>query len=416
MDKQIIRKDPLIIKFCFYGFFKNLKFFEPYLVYYFMTLDLSLFQIGWLYAIREAMTYVFEVPSGVFADTYGKKTELKICFVFYMISFICFAMGSNFIMLIVGMILFGLGEAFRSGTHKAIIMSYLDEKNWAKYKAFIYGRTRSFSLLASAVSAILSIIMIFYIPLNQLFLICIIPYALDFALISSYPERFNERHVHVFSLKEFVYEMKSQIKELKGKSDLKRIIASSAIFDGTFKLLKDYIQPMMKTLILAASINSLNGLDLDMQLKFALGVIYGATYLLSAIASRNVYKLTNKYSSIVLMDSIFGIFAISIIAIGAGLKEDKIVWVIVLYLLMYILQNARRPAFVDVIGDRLEKKQRATVLSVESQMKALVMIVMAPILGFVADNYGLYVLFIGLGILLIIINKLLNLKSLLQSN
>ncbi|MCT4660471.1 MAG: MFS transporter [Tissierellales bacterium] len=416
MDIKSIKRDPLIIKFCFYGFFKNLKFFEPYLVYYFMTLNLSLFQIGWLYAIREAMTYIFEIPSGVFADSYGKKTELKICFVFYMLSFVCFSMGTKFIVLAIGMVLFGLGEAFRSGTHKAIIMSYLDEQNWTKYKTFVYGRTRSFSLLGSAISAIVSIFMILYVPLNQLFFICIIPYAIDFALIASYPERFNERHVHVFSVKDFVKEMRDQIKEIKGKSDLKRIIASSAIFDGIFKLLKDYIQPMMKTLIVAGAISSLDRLDADMQVKFALGIVYGVTYLLSAVASRNVYRITEKYSSIGLMNSLFNLFGICIIAMGAGLKDGKFIWVIILYLLTYIFQNARRPAFVDVIGDHLEKRQRATVLSVESQMKALVMIIMAPILGFVADIYGLVFLFIGLGVLLLVLNRMINLGSVYKNN
>ncbi len=91
-----IKKDKQVWKFCFYGFLKNLKFFEPYLLIYLINLGMSLFNIGILYAIREAVVYIFEVPSGIIADTYGKKKELMICFTFYVISFAFFFIANNF--------------------------------------------------------------------------------------------------------------------------------------------------------------------------------------------------------------------------------------------------------------------------------------------------------------------------------
>lgn len=62
-----------IIKFGMYGLLKNLRFFEPFLLLYLIQSGLSLFQIGLLYSIREATMYIFEIPSGVIADRYGKK-------------------------------------------------------------------------------------------------------------------------------------------------------------------------------------------------------------------------------------------------------------------------------------------------------------------------------------------------------
>lgn len=409
--KTEIKKDSLIWKFCFYGFFKNLKFFEPYLIYYLMSLDISLLKIGWLYAIREIIIYVFEIPSGVIADYYGKKTELQICFVFYMMSFVGFAIASNMIVISIAMILFGLGEAFRSGTHKAMIMTYLEEKNWLKYKTYIYGRTRSFSLLASAISGILSIVLVLYFPLKYLFLICIIPYIIDFLLIGSYPKRFNQRKANSWSAKEFVAEIKAQLKRIKGRRDLQKIIVSSSLFDAIFKLLKDYIQAIIKTMIGIGAIASIGSLDRDMSTKVILGIIYGVTYLLSAVASRNIYRLNSKYSSEIIMNVAFDLFGLVLLAIGCGLLLENMLLVIVLYLLTYIIQNARRPAFVDVVGDRMKKDQRATVLSVESQLKSFFMIILAPIFGFIADTLGLMALFVILGIIVMAMNKFLNIEN-----
>mgnify|MGYP006306449629 CR=1 FL=1 len=132
-----IKKDKNIWKFSFYGFFKNLKFFEPFLYVYFLSIGLTYFQIGTLISIREVVKNVWEVPSGIFADHYGRKSAMKICFVLYIISFIIFYFGYNFLVIIPAMIFFGTGEAFRSGTHKAIIFTYVDYINISDKKACI---------------------------------------------------------------------------------------------------------------------------------------------------------------------------------------------------------------------------------------------------------------------------------------
>ena len=159
--KKFIESDSLVWRFCMYGAIKNLQFFEAFLLLILMEWKYDLFQIGILGAITHSLTYLFEVPSGVIADHFGKKNELLICFVFYMISFVFYTFGeSSFTVLVFASVFYGLGEAFRSGTHKAMIMVWLDKQQLSKYKTFIYSRTRSFSNLGSAVNAVLSVVII----------------------------------------------------------------------------------------------------------------------------------------------------------------------------------------------------------------------------------------------------------------
>src|SRR6056297_458206 len=96
-----IKKDKNIWKFSFYGFFKNLKFFEPFLYIYFLSIGFSYFQIGTVISIREIIKNVLEIPSGIFADDYGRKSAMKICFILYIISFILFYFGANFIVIVI---------------------------------------------------------------------------------------------------------------------------------------------------------------------------------------------------------------------------------------------------------------------------------------------------------------------------
>ncbi len=191
---ELIKKDRQVIKFCYYGFFKSLRFFEPYLLIYLTQRGFSLLEIGFLLTIRAGFTYVFEVPSAFVSNRYGMKNELLWCFTFYIISFIFYFFGTSFWVIAIGMVFFGLGEAFRSGTHKGMILLYLEKKGWFDHKGFVYGRTRSYSMLGAALSAFLSIGFVIWVPdLKWVFVLTIIPYVLDFILISTYPSYMNER-------------------------------------------------------------------------------------------------------------------------------------------------------------------------------------------------------------------------------
>ncbi len=407
-----INQDRQIWKFRFYGFFKNLKFFEPYLLIYLIGMGLSLFQVGLLYAIRESITYMFEVPSGIIADHYGKKKELLMCFAFYIVSFVFFFIGNSFFILGVGMVFFGLGEAFRSGTHKAMILGYLDHKNWFEHKGYVYGRTRSFSLLGSSVSAFVSILLVLNLPaLRWLFLVCIIPYILDFILIASYPAYLDEKRDTEQTLSAFYRESIKQLKSVKDNKILKKVLLSSASYDGSFKAIKDYIQPILSALLLTVGSGRLFGLTADDSLKIYLGVIYGIFYIFSSVASKNVYKLSNRFSGSKVFHYSFDLLGISLLFLSFAIQNTFVFVAIFIFFIIYIMKDARRPVFVDVCSDHMSKNQRATVLSIESQIRALLMVILAPTLGFIADTFSIQTMFLCLALLLLLVNRFFDLKS-----
>ncbi len=82
-----------------------------------------------------------------------------------------------------------------------------------------------------------------------------------------------------------------------------------------------------------------------------------------------------------------------------------------IYFIFYIVKDARRPLFFDVIGDHLENRNRVTVLSIESQFKALFMVVFAPLFGLIADNLSISVLFLIIGVFSIIVNRFVKIKD-----
>ncbi|GAU76923.1 MFS transporter [Fusibacter sp. 3D3] len=404
---KTIIKDPQIKKFCYYGFFKDLKFFEPYLIIYLSSIGLSYLQIGGLYAFREVIIYIFEIPSGIIADTYGKKLELMICFVFYMISFSLFFISSHIYMISLAMLFFALGEAFRSGTHKAMIFSYLEQKNWFEYKTFVYGRTRSFSLIGGALSSILSILFYLYTGnLKTLFAISILPYVLDFMLIASYPNSLNERHKVTFSLLDFAKENKRQLERFFKSKKLIILTLNSASLDAIFKSVGDYIQPILQLLIIATFKAT------DTTLVIYLGIVYAVMGLSSAVGSRNVYKLLERYSKVHLLDHFYKMMIFLFLGIALSTYFELQIILVLLFVISNILIDSRRPVFVDLIGDHLEKDQRATVLSIESQLKSFIVICVAPLSGAIADQFGFTSVFIFLSVLMLILMPIFSVTKL----
>lgn len=396
-----IKKDTQIKKFSAYGFLKNLKFFEPYLVLFLLGNGLNFFQIGILYAIREGITYIFEVPSGFIADYFGRKKELYLCFSFYIISFIFFFLIGPFWIAVIGMSFFGLGEAFRSGTHKAMIYTYLEEKGWQGHKAFVYGRTRSFSLIGSAISSIVAIFLILNIPSSRyIFLASIVPYILDLFLIMSYPESLNGERIHVEG--PVLKVMKDHLAGIIKQPMLRKILLSSASFESVFKSIKDYIQPILEMLIVSSGLVLISTMTPDENLKVILGMSYGIIYILSATAARRAYLLKKLMSSIKLLNVFYVLLSFCMIGLFFIIRLELYLLIIILYLVLYLLRDMRKPIFVDVCDDYMEKHQRATVLSVESQLRALFTVILAPVIGFVADQFGVSYVMLSIGILLLV--------------
>ena len=411
-EKQILSwiiSQKIMWKFKFYGFFKNLKFFEPYLIIIFLSWEINLFQIGILIAIQEVITLIFEVPSGMLADTRGKKTELLFCFVFYIISFIFYFMGPAYIFLIFGAMLFGLGEAFRSGTHKAMEMKWMEKNDILQYKSFVYGTTRSYSLYGSAISSVLSIILILNIPASRwIFLLTIIPYIIDFALIATYPSYMNEHSPKKSNYwKDFTAAFKG-LKIVVTDRRLRKGLLSMSFYDGIYKSLKDYIQPLIKlfiTILLVDFALTTSPLNEEFFLTLILGLTYASFYLVSSYSSKKAYFIQKKVkSSKFAMDMIFYVFAILILGEAISIWFQIPLLIIIFYLFIYIFYNMRRPIAVDFLGDIMSKDQRATILSVEALLKSILVAIFAPLFGFIAEVYSIGVLFLWLGIFILFLN------------
>jgi len=89
-----LKNNSMIYRFSLYGFLKKLRFFEPFIILLFREDGLSFLQIGLLYSIRDIATNILEIPSGIYADAFGRRKSMLFSFSAYIVSFIVFYLFS----------------------------------------------------------------------------------------------------------------------------------------------------------------------------------------------------------------------------------------------------------------------------------------------------------------------------------
>ena len=74
--------------------------------------------------------------------------------------------------------------------------------------------------------------------------------------------------------------------------------------------------------------------------------------------------------------------------VAAALFFDAWIVGVIGFILLTVLQNVRRPIFVAQFNEVMDKPQRATTLSIESQARSWMVAALMPISGYMAERYG----------------------------
>jgi MFS family permease len=104
----------------------------PVYVLYFRVYDITLFQVAILAMVFEATIILFELPTGRFADKFGRKPSVSIGFLLIAISAVIFFGFKSFIGFLIAEIVFGIAETFISGALEALMVDSLDSEEKEK--------------------------------------------------------------------------------------------------------------------------------------------------------------------------------------------------------------------------------------------------------------------------------------------
>jgi len=398
-------------RFALYGFLKNLRFFEPFLILFFLQQGISYFQIGVLYAIREILTNLLEIPSGFLADIYGRKKSMLFSFSAYIVSFLIFTFASGFGLFVIAMFWYSCGEAFRSGTHKALILSHLRLTSRLDERLNYYGHTRAASQAGSALNSLLAAALVFYTGNYRfIFLAAVVPYLLDLVNLASYPSELDvvgkNKKVRKLLFKDYL----SSFLMIFRHSQNRRVFLNSSIFTGCFKASKDYLQPVLKAWALSLPILIIY--SKEQRSAVIIGIVYFGIYLLTVTSSLRAEKITSLFrSSKQAMNITFIIGAIMLLIAGLTLHIKLPIIAILALVILFMLQNYRRPVNIHLLSETIPDNLMASGLSAETQLSTIITALFALILGYLADSFSVAIALTLSGAILGILYLLAKLKS-----
>ena len=390
----------MLFQFSIYGFLKNQQYYDPFMMLFLLqALQGDFFKVGLLIGYREVLIGLFEVPSGAVADLYGRRRCMMVSFVAYIASFVVFAFSGALWQLFAAMTLFALANAFRTGTHKAMIFEYLRHEGRADEKTRYYGTTRSWSKMGSALSVIIAAGLVFIAAAagtksglavyRWLFLACLLPYCVGLVNFVFYPKYLDGTDRQHVPLVRIFTHLLGVARDSVRSSGLRGLLVESMGYEGLYKVAKDYLQPLVKAAALTLPL--LAGLQGIQRTAGLIVVVYVALHLLESFSSRRSdavrRKLGGEEQGARFLWKL-NLIVFALIAVGLAMyccfRWGDLVGLtvaIVGFLALAVLQNLWRPlhmARFDTFGDA---RAGATILSVESQAKSLSAAIFAPLLG-----------------------------------
>lgn len=138
-----------------FNFFTDFSLFSAILVIYFTQITGSYVLAMSLYSITMVSSAIFEVPTGIFSDYIGRKKTMILGALCATLSIIFYAIGTNYLTLIIGALFEGLQRAWYSGNNEAILYETLADHNRQEDYDHYLGKTSAMFQVAAGVAVII---------------------------------------------------------------------------------------------------------------------------------------------------------------------------------------------------------------------------------------------------------------------
>lgn len=362
-----------LAKIFVYSFFSDLIFIYPVYAVMFVENGLSPLQISSLFIAWAGTSFLLEVPSGVLADTYSRKTILILAQLIRLIGYIFWITMPNFLGFLLGFILWGVQSACTSGTLESFVYDELKMHKQENQYAKVLGQIQSLGYLAllfSGVGASLSIQFGYrFVLLISLFSLLISACAI--ALIPKVQTTKSTQEKQYFSL------LRQGLRTSLKNTAILKIIIFVALGQALFGALDEYWSIFATEAGLA---------------KSALGIFFVFYSLSQIAASVLAYRFEKK--SVRFFESLF-------LLNGMLLLIAAHFYTVPFLLLLFLLSFSFK--IIDIVMQSALQHQlkssevRATVTSVQGFFVELAVVGLYLIVGIVAKNYDYQNAFLSIG-------------------
>ena len=345
-------------------------------VLFLLANNLSMTQVMTLETIFIAIVLLLEVPSGAFADIFGRKVSVALAMLCASIGFVIFGFGTNYWIFLFAQIFIAFGWALTSGADSALIYDSLKEiKEESKY-AKIYGKGNFLALFTYAGSALLSGFLAVYFGYRNLFFITAVIFFIAFIIGLTFKEPPIHKKVHK---KNYFKHLIEAIKFSYNHKIVRNLIIYYGMFAALGHLTWFLIQPFYEQSALP---------------KYIVGIATFLYFITAGVGNLTAEKFIKRIKEEKLLIIILLIASLSFIGI---FFVNKLFALLLISIMSFVC--GVRDIFVNKgINEYTDSHHRATVVSIQSMSKSLMYAVFAPLIGYFTDIFTPSAAFLMMGV------------------
>jgi MFS family permease len=356
-----------IWKLYLYMVLYSLMFFTPIIVLFYQKNNLTVTQIMIIQSISSILFVLLEVPSGYFADLFGRKNALMVTGFFSAIAMLTFALGTNFYHFLLAAILWAIAGVFISGADSAFLYDTLKDLNKENLYKKTWGNVVFFYSIGVSLASIiggwlgsLNYRYPFYAMIP--FMLCLIPLSLSL--------KEPQRHKIIFS-KSFIFDLLKVIKySILKNQKLRWLLVYSAVITGFIQVAYFLYQPYFE----------LSGLNV-----IYFGVVFAGFNVVAALSAKYSHRLEEKIGQKYSLILLFALIGLSFILMSNFIFLLSFAFA----LFIQFVKGFSAVVISDYVHQKTNSQIRATVLSMKSLIEKLFFAVITPFIGWVVDIYSL---------------------------
>jgi MFS family permease len=390
-EKKKVDFDKNIIKAYWFSFFRGLHFFSAVLIPFFILWGrISFTEIMILQAIFTFSMFLLEVPTGVVADLFGRKTSLVLASIVGVIAPLIYSSYPNFWVFAFAEFTWAIGATLISGADSALIYDSLKEREEEKKSKKVLSRYGSFGLAGIFFAALIGGLIAEYFGVRMAMMFTSAPMfiALMIALTFEEPRKHKKKQE-----KTYLKTLEGGIKYLRGHKEL-RILMFDYIIIGTLAFFIIWVYQVILQ-------------DYNLSIRW-FGFVHGAIVVGEIIILNNVERIEKMFGgkkNYLTYSSIIMGFLFLVLAFVRNIY-------IALFSIFLIgsLGLTRKNLFSSYLNKFIESHNRATVLSVIAMFYSLSMATLDIVLGVLID-WNLKVGLIVVGVAIVVASLVSNMKE-----
>jgi len=374
-----------------YNFLLQLNITSAIWVLYLAFRGMSLVEIGLLESVYHITGVLFELPTGVIADLYGKKFSVVTGRIVSVISCILMITSDSFLGFAISFSLSSAAMNLNSGAAEALVYDSLKELGEEEKYKKIWGNLAFVMSIAQGLAVLLGGILADVRFLYAYIFGTIVQIG---ALIAAYS--FSEPPIHKDKKQEkkqgnlIVNQLVTSIKVLKARRMVLYLILFSSLVASLQTTVFFYSQQYFSDMSYS---------------KTAIAIICALSSLIEAISSKYAYRVEKvlKLRGTLISIALVNIFSLLGLALIKNLSIE-------FFLVTSITGGLAFTIFSDYINSRIPSEYRATILSFESLCFSVFMICVFPLFGLLAEKIGFSITFGIIALLYIPVMMFLMLK------